>query len=462
MVFSSPVFIFLFLPIVYLSNLLIPKRFSNVLLLVFSLLFYAWGEPLYLFLMIISGIVNYGLARWIDTTTKRKRFYLILAIVFNIGVLGVFKYADFLILSINGLFNSSISLLELPLPIGISFYTFQSLSYVIDVYKKETKVQTNFFSLLLYISFFPQLIAGPIVKYHDIANQIRNRTITVSNTASGLRRFVIGLSKKVLLANAWALVVDTLYALPESEISTLIAWVAAVGYVFQIYFDFSGYSDMAIGLGRMFGFHFKENFNYPLTAVSIQDFWRRWHISLSTWFKLYVYIPLGGNRHGQARAIANRILVFFLTGLWHGASWTFVVWGLYNGLFLLLEQLVFNVKTWPKFIQHTYTLLVVLFGLVLFRAESFTQALFLFQSMLSFSSLTPLAASQLSLWTTPSTFLLFIVSVIAITPWLKSKVTTHQSTAVLGLSSGVLFVLWVACLLSLSANTYNPFIYFRF
>lgn len=462
MVFSSPVFIFLFLPIVYLSNILIPKRFSNVLLLIFSLLFYAWGEPFYLFLMLLSGIINYGLARWIDATTRRKGFYLILAVVFNIGVLGVFKYADFLILTINSLLNSSLTLVELPLPIGISFYTFQSLSYVIDVYKNESKVQTNFFSLLLYISFFPQLIAGPIVKYHDIANQIKNRSVTINNTASGLKRFVIGLSKKVLLANAWALVVDTLYALPNSEISTIVVWVAAVGYVFQIYFDFSGYSDMAIGLGRMFGFHFKENFNYPLTAVSIQDFWRRWHISLSTWFKLYVYIPLGGNRHGQARAVANRIFVFFLTGLWHGASWTFVVWGLYHGMFLLLEQLVFNVKKWPRFIQHTYTLLVVLFGFVLFRAENFTQALFFFQSMFNFSLLTPVAASQLSLWLTPSMIFLLVVSIIAVTPWIKTRTIKYQSTAMQGVSMGVLFVLWIACLLSLSANTYNPFIYFRF
>jgi alginate O-acetyltransferase complex protein AlgI len=462
MVFSSPVFIFLFLPIVYLINLVLPKRFSNAFLLLFSLIFYAWGEPLYVFLMIFSGLINFLLTLSMKEDSNRRKIVLIIAIIFNIGLLGLFKYADFLILTINGILKTSLPLLNLPLPIGISFYTFQTMSYVFDVYNHETSVQRNYFSLLLYITFFPQLIAGPIVQYHDIAKQIESRFVTLDKTAVGLRRFVVGLSKKVLLANAMAIIADTLYALPNSDISTVVAWVGAIAYLFQIYFDFSGYSDMAIGMGEMFGFHFKENFNYPYIATSMQDFWRRWHISLSSWFRLYLYIPLGGNRKGRARAMFNRIFVFFLTGLWHGASWTFVVWGLYHGIFLLLEQTVLQVQQWPKIVQRIYTLLVVLIGFVIFRAESFTQSLIFIQSMFSFSSASALASKELMILITPLSILLFVISAIASTPIMKNiKVKTEGSIASL-LSYGFTIVLWIACLLSLAANTYNPFIYFRF
>jgi alginate O-acetyltransferase complex protein AlgI len=365
-------------------------------------------------------------------------------------------------LTINGILKTSLPLLNLPLPIGISFYTFQTMSYVFDVYNHETSVQRNYFSLLLYITFFPQLIAGPIVQYHDIAKQIESRFVTLDKTAVGLRRFVVGLSKKVLLANAMAIIADRLFALPNSEISTVVAWIASIAYLFQIYFDFSGYSDMAIGMGEMFGFHFKENFNYPYIATSMQDFWRRWHISLSSWFRLYLYIPLGGNRKGKARAMFNRIFVFFLTGLWHGASWTFVVWGLYHGIFLLLEQTVLQVQQWPKIVQRIYTLLVVLIGFVIFRAESFTQSLIFIQSMFSFSSASALASKELMILITPLSILLFVISAIASTPIMKNiKVKTEGSIASL-LSYGFTIVLWIACLLSLAANTYNPFIYFRF
>jgi alginate O-acetyltransferase complex protein AlgI len=462
MVFSSPVFIFLFLPIVYLINLVLPKRFSNGFLLLFSLIFYAWGEPLYVFLMIFSGLINFLLTLSMKEDSNRRKIVLIIAIIFNIGLLGLFKYADFLILTINGILKTSLPLLNLPLPIGISFYTFQTMSYVFDVYNHETSVQRNYFSLLLYITFFPQLIAGPIVQYHDIAKQIESRFVTLDKTAVGLRRFIVGLSKKVLLANAMAIIADTLYALPNSDISTVVAWVGAIAYLFQIYFDFSGYSDMAIGMGEMFGFHFKENFNYPYIATSMQDFWRRWHISLSSWFRLYLYIPLGGNRKGRARAMFNRIFVFFLTGLWHGASWTFVVWGLYHGIFLLLEQTVLQVQQWPKIVQRIYTLLVVLIGFVIFRAESFTQSLIFIQSMFSFSSASALASKELMILITPLSILLFVISAIASTPIMKNiKVKTEGSIASL-LSYGFTIVLWIACLLSLAANTYNPFIYFRF
>lgn len=461
MVFSSPVFIFLFLPIVYLINLVIPKRFSNGFLLIFSLIFYAWGEPLYVFLMIFSGLINYLLALSINGQTGKRKIILIFAVIFNIGILGLFKYADFLILTINGLLRTSLPLLNLPLPIGISFYTFQTMSYVFDVYNNETAVQKNYFSLLLYITFFPQLIAGPIVQYHDIARQIESRFVTLDNTVHGLRRFVVGLSKKVLLANAMAVIADRLFALPNSEISTVIAWFASIAYLFQIYFDFSGYSDMAIGMGEMFGFHFKENFNYPYIATSVQDFWRRWHISLSSWFRLYVYIPLGGNRKGKNRAMFNRVFVFFLTGLWHGASWTFVVWGLYHGLFLLLEQTVLHVRQWPVIVQRLYTLLVVLIGFVIFRAETFSQSLIFIQSMFAFTSASALASKELMILITPLTIVLFAISFIASTPLLKN-IKGYDVGWTSMLSYGFTIVLWIACLLSLAANTYNPFIYFRF
>ncbi len=461
MVFSSPVFIFLFLPIVYLINLVIPKRFSNGFLLIFSLIFYAWGEPLYVFLMIFSGLINYILTLSMGEQSPKRKVILIIAVIFNIGILGLFKYADFLILTVNGVLKTSLPLLNLPLPIGISFYTFQTMSYVFDVYNNETAVQKNYFSLLLYITFFPQLIAGPIVQYHDIARQIESRFVTLDNTVHGLRRFVVGLSKKVLLANAMAVIADRLFALPNSEISTVVAWIASIAYLFQIYFDFSGYSDMAIGMGEMFGFHFKENFNYPYIATSVQDFWRRWHISLSSWFRLYVYIPLGGNRKGKNRAMFNRVFVFFLTGLWHGASWTFVVWGLYHGLFLLLEQTVLHVHQWPVIVQRLYTLLVVLIGFVIFRAETFGQSLIFIQSMFAFTSVSALASKELMILITPFTMVMFAISVIASTPLLKNiKGYDVGWTSVL--SYGFTIVLWIACLLSLAANTYNPFIYFRF
>ncbi|PKM90717.1 MAG: MBOAT family protein [Firmicutes bacterium HGW-Firmicutes-10] len=462
MVFSSPVFIFIFLPIVYLANLIIPKRFSNGFLLFFSLIFYAWGEPLYVFLMIFSAFVNYVLTLWIAKETNWRKIVLIGSIIFNLSIIGVFKYADFLILSVNSLFSTTLPLLNLPLPIGISFFTFQTMSYVFDVYKKETTVQRNYFSLLFYITFFPQLIAGPIVQYHDIASQIESRTVTLDKTSEGLRRFVIGMSKKVLLANAMAIIVDRLYTLPNSQISITVAWIAAIAYLFQIYFDFSGYSDMAIGMGKMFGFHFKENFNYPYIATSMQDFWRRWHISLSSWFRLYLYIPLGGSRKGKSRAMFNRIIVFFLTGLWHGASWTFVIWGLYHGIFLLMEQTFLKVERWPNFVRRAYMLLVVLIGFVIFRAENFTQALIFIKALVTFSLPGAMALKELMILITPLTVGLFVISAIASTPIMKIVKQKTQSTVTSTLSYGFTFALWIACLLSLAANTYNPFIYFRF
>jgi alginate O-acetyltransferase complex protein AlgI len=412
--------------------------------------------------MIFSGLVNYLLTLRMEKESSDRKLSMIGAVIFNIGILGLFKYADFIILTINGLFSTAVAPLDLPLPIGISFYTFQTLSYVFDVYRRETAVQKNYFSLLLYITFFPQLIAGPIVQYHDIAQQIVSRKVTLDKTSHGLKRFVFGLSKKVLLANSMAVIVDRLFALANNDISTSVAWIAAIAYLFQIYFDFSGYSDMAIGMGEMFGFHFKENFNYPYVATSMQDFWRRWHISLSSWFRLYVYIPLGGNRKGKNRALFNRILVFFLTGLWHGASWTFVVWGLYHGLFLLLEQTVLKVHRWPNPVRRIYMLMVVLIGFVIFRSENFTQALVFIQSMFTFNIASVTAAKELMILMTPAAILIFVISVIASTPIAKKIQTQVKTSLSAPVSYGLALVLWIACLLSLAANTYNPFIYFRF
>lgn len=391
MVFSSLTFLCIFLPVVLALYYLLPTlRIRNVLLIAVSLLFYAYGEPVYVLLMIASIIINYIFGRLLGTENKKKRQWILaIAVVINIGLLVVFKYLDMMVQTVNQLCGSEIPLVGLALPIGISFFTFQALSYVIDVYRREVEPQKNLWNVMLYISFFPQLIAGPIVKYHDIQEQIDNRNTDVKEIAEGLRRFIIGLSKKVLISNTMAVTADALFAAGAGELNILSAWIAAIAYMLQIYFDSSGYSDMAIGLGHMFGFRFLENFRYPYISANIQEFWRRWHISLSTWFKEYLYIPLGGNRKGKARTCLNKMIVFFSTGLWHGANWTFVLWGLWHGVFLLFEQ-VCPVKKLPKVLAHIYALLVVCVGFVMFRADTFGQGMFMIGTMFGgweFSSL---------------------------------------------------------------------------
>ncbi len=353
------------------------------------------------------------------------------------------------------------------LPIGISFFTFQALSYVIDVYRGQVKAQKNYGSMLLYISFFPQLIAGPIVKYHDIEQQISNRTTDVKEIAAGFRRFIVGLSKKVLLSNTAALAADAVFAAELSQVNILSAWIGAVSYLFQIYFDFSGYSDMAIGLGHMFGFTFQENFNYPYISGSVQEFWRRWHISLSTWFKEYLYIPLGGNRKGAARTYMNKLIVFFCTGLWHGANWTFVVWGLYHGLFLLLEGIL-PVKKLPRVLGHLYTMLAVCTGFVIFRADTLFQGVSLIGKMFAGMSFGPEAMSFALRQMNPLLVLTLAVCVFASCPvrqWGSRLAERSGGAAELIFRPGsyvCTVVLLVLCMLSLSGGTYNPFIYFRF
>ena len=476
MVFSSLVFLCIFLPVTFLLYYLIPSmKVRNGLLILVSLIFYAYGEPVYVFLIIGSTIFNYVFGLLLDRQWNKeshRRCIMILAVVLNLAFLGVFKYAD-MVLSTLGC-----KTLGLALPIGISFYTFQAMSYVIDIYRGTVKAQKNYFKVLLYISFFPQLIAGPIVKYYDIERQISNRVIDGEEIAKGLRRFIIGLSKKVLISNVVAVVADAVFALKMGQINICSAWIGAIAYMLQIYYDFSGYSDMAIGLGHMFGFTFQENFRHPYSAVSIQDFWRKWHISLSTWFKEYLYIPLGGNRKGRIRTWLNRWIVFFFTGLWHGANWTFVLWGLYHGFFLFLEDLAGKKKepsNQNKFIAeikglvgHIYVLLVVCVGFVVFRADTIMQGVGVIRKMFSGFCFDADRMSLALQQCTPLFLFTVIIAVIGQFPWLQKlqKCLNEKYAKVYGYFEGISYILAVAllilCLLSLSSGTYNPFIYFRF
>ena len=474
MVFSSLEFLCIFLPAVFLLYTVIPNlKIRNILLIIASLVFYAYGEIIYVLLMIFSSILNYACARWVARDPEKKsKAALIVAVVVNLGILGVFKYTGMIVGTFNAVTGLAVPIPEIALPIGISFFTFQALSYVIDVYRGAVGVQKNYLNILLYISFFPQLIAGPIVKYRDINEQITDRHQDIVKIARGMRRFICGLAKKVLIANTMGAVADIMFARELGELSFLSAWLGAIAYLFQIYYDFSGYSDMAIGLGLMFGFEFKENFNYPYSAVSIKDFWRRWHISLSTWFKEYLYIPLGGNRKGKARAALNRLIVFFCTGLWHGASWTFVLWGLWHGLFLLLEEYVPALRKMPKFIGHIYSMLVVVLGFVLFRADTigygFGYIGRMFSGGLTDSSLS-VALGQLTPWF----ILILVAAVIGCAPIrpLADKLRLNLNGSG-ELSTGwkvakiCLYVIAFAglafCILRLSPSGYNPFIYFRF
>lgn len=464
MVFSSLTFLCIFLPVVLALYYLLPTlRIRNILLIAVSLLFYAYGEPVYVLLMIASIIINYIFGRLLGTENKKKRQWILaIAVVINIGLLVVFKYLDMMVQTVNQLSGSEIPLVGLALPIGISFFTFQALSYVIDVYRREVEPQKNLWNVMLYISFFPQLIAGPIVKYHDIQEQIDNRNMDVKEIAEGLRRFIIGLSKKVLISNTMAVTADALFAAGAGELNILSAWIAAIAYMLQIYFDFSGYSDMAIGLGHMFGFRFLENFRYPYISANIQEFWRRWHISLSTWFKEYLYIPLGGNRKGKARTCLNKMIVFFSTGLWHGANWTFVLWGLWHGVFLLFEQ-VCPVKKLPKVLAHIYALLVVCVGFVMFRADTFGQGMFMIGTMFGGWEFSSVQMAIVWEQLTPIFLVTLVVAVFGSAPLIPKAaeaclVRENLRKPATYFSYMASFVLLILCMLSLSSGTYNLFI----
>lgn len=480
MVFSSIVFLCAFMVGVFLLYLVVPSlKAKNALLIVVSLAFYAYGEPVYVFLMLGSSLMNYLFALWMGRTPKGKHSEgkslpaVALAVAANLGLLVVFKYSGMIVDTVNGLFALSLPAPSISLPIGISFFTFQALSYVVDVYRGTVQVQRNFFYVLLYISFFPQLIAGPIVKYRDIEEMIIDRRQDVDDIAHGMRRFICGLAKKVLIADTMGQVVDVMFNTPTSELTILTAWLGAIAYIFQIYYDFSGYSDMALGLGKMFGFRFKENFNYPYSALNVQDFWRRWHISLSTWFKEYLYIPLGGNRKGKGRAVLNRLTVFFLCGLWHGASWTFVIWGLWHGLFLLIEEYVPVLKRLPKFAGHIYTLLVVTLGFVLFRADTIGYAMGYFGSMFFGFDFSQANMALFFAQMTPWFLVMLVAAIIGCGPIVpmanKVREAIYNPAGAVGAWKAVSVILYVLaliglawCIVRLSSGGYHPFIYFRF
>lgn len=470
MVFSSAVFLFAFLPITYLINWLCPRiTAKNIALTIASLIFYAYGEPFAVLLMIGSIICNYIMGRFM-TSERLKKPMLVFSVIFNVAVLVVFKYLTFLVTLLNDVTGLAMPVPHIALPIGISFFTFQAMSYVIDVYKNPELEERNLLNVFLYISFFPQLIAGPIIRFEDVARQIKKRYITLDKTFYGVRRFIFGLAKKVLIANTMGEIADMAFAVKGSDLTMPVAWAGALCYVLQIYFDFSGYSDMAIGLGKIFGFDFKENFNYPFSAGSIQDFWHRWNISVSTWFKEYVYIPLGGNRKGRMRTNINRIIVFFLTGLWHGANLTFVVWGLIHGFFLLMEGNnvipVKKAKSIPlKALCHVYTMLVVILTFVIFRADTLSDAANFIGRMFAGSLSVGTGAEVIGAFS-PYVILIFILGCLFSVPvipkiriWLEEKGKSGISVSA---SAVVSLGLLAMCVMRLASSTYNPFIYFRF
>ena len=469
MVFSSLVFLFLFLPIVIGIYYLIPTRtYKNLWLFVTSLFFYAWGEPIYISIMIVSIFNDFFCAQLVEKernkgNTGRARFFFILSLSINLGLLFFFKYAGFLIENINALFHLSLSAHKLALPIGISFYTFQTMSYSIDVYMGHVKVQKNFLTMAAYVTMFPQLIAGPIVRYITVEEELTHRTESLEMASYGLRRFIIGLGKKVIIANQMGMIADTIYNSAYGTPGTIMLWLAAIAYTFQIYFDFSGYSDMAIGLGRIFGFHFLENFNYPYISTSITDFWRRWHISLSTWFKDYVYIPLGGNRKWIYR---NILIVWMLTGLWHGASWNYVFWGLYYGVLLIAEKLLLHkvLNKVPKVLRHIYTLLIVVVGWVIFRLEDASQ---LFDALKGMFRYTGTSRSDLlfiyqdMLYAIP----FLILAVFASTPLTQrfmARIEAQDNPVFKVLLDISIIGILMVSIVFLVGEKFNPFIYFRF
>ena len=433
----------------------------NLILLVFSLVFYGWGEPKYVYLMIATILMFYGTGIGVgrSKTVFWKKFWVVVAVVLSLGLLAIFKYADFFISSINSVTGLNITLLKLALPIGISFYTFQSLSYTIDVYRGDTQVQYNPINFGAYVALFPQLIAGPIVRYVDVARELNHRTHSWEKVTLGLRRFLIGLGKKILIANQLGELTEIFRA--SGEKSVLFFWIYAIAFSLHIYFDFSGYSDMAIGLGKMFGFHFIENFNYPYMSKSIAEFWRRWHMSLGTWFRDYVYIPLGGNRVSKGRWIFNTLVVWMLTGLWHGAAWNFVLWGLLYAAFLLLEKFVPFLLKMPTILRRTYTLLIVALGFVLFNATDLSQALSDVGGMFGFAGV-PLVTQQ-TLYYLRSYGVLFVVAFIGATPLVKTlaEKVEHKPIGAI-LEPVVTVLLLVVCTAYLVDGSFNPFLYFRF
>jgi alginate O-acetyltransferase complex protein AlgI len=482
-VFSSPLFLFLFLPVVLTVYFLLRGlRARNTWLLLVSLLFYAWGEIGFILLLLVSTLINFGLGKWVERNedvSKRKKAVAV-AVIVNVGFLAFFKYAGLVVTSLNvPLKLLGIAVMPVPhiaLPIGISFFTFHALSYIIDIYRRKWRAARDPRDVALYIFFFPQLVAGPILRWNAIAPQLEQRNYNRANFAEGIRRFVGGFAKKMIVANAVALPADQIFALPANELSTPVAWLGVACYTIQIYFDFSGYSDMAVGLGKMFGFQFLENFNFPYTAQSIKDFWRRWHISLSTWFRDYVYIPLGGNRVSAMRNHVNLVAVFFLCGLWHGASWTFAIWGLYHGIFLVLEKTSWGtvLEKLPRPLRHLYVVMMVMMGWVLFRADTFPMAANYFRALFGLAH--PAHAQPFARYSGNEALCALALGIMfSAFQWNKFKAscTRHvsrlpeKSQIVLshfgnGMETILVLALFLISAIWLAGGTYNPFIYFRF
>ncbi len=470
MLFSSITFLFIFLPLTLLLYYLVPFRMKNYVMLAASLIFYAWGEPVYIILMILSIILNYFCGQ--DIYEKRDnaramKMSLMFGVVMNLLILGFFKYYGLLMDTINAILPIDIPYRVLALPIGISFYTFQAMSYLIDVYRKEVKPQENILYFALYISMFPQLIAGPIVRYIDIEEQLKERSINSTKFGEGAMYFIRGLAKKVVLANTFGSVYEQVAAMQMGSFSTLTAWVGAIAYAFQIYFDFGGYSDMAIGLGKMFGFEFLPNFNYPYISKSITDFWRRWHISLSTWFREYVYIPLGGNRCTPSRHILNLLIVWMLTGLWHGAQWNFMFWGLYYGVILILEKYLWGskIEKLPSAVQHIYAFVLVLFGWVFFFSPTLGYAGQYLKVMFGIGAKG--IFDKQGFFIIFTNWLLIVIAVLASAPrgykLLKKITGCWQSEEVRAIVTCAVYIaMFLLCIAFLVTETYNPFLYFRF
>ena len=463
MVFSSVTFLFYFLPIVLIIYYLVPNKYKNAVLLISSFVFYFYGEPKNIYIMILSIIFTYFFGVLIDKYkgTKYAKIFLISAISISIGLLIYFKYADFIIKNINLWLSNKLDLIHVILPIGISFYTFQIISYIVDVYRGEAKVQKNIFKLATYVSLFPQLIAGPIVRYTTIENQLNNREYNMKNFAIGVRRFIIGLGKKVMIANVIGNLISIFSA--SGEKSVLFYWLYAISVMLQIYFDFSGYSDMAIGLGKMFGFEFLENFNYPYIATSITDFWRRWHISLSTWFRDYVYIPLGGNRVNKLKWLRNIIIVWLLTGLWHGAEWNFVIWGLYFGILLIIEKIILLkcLKNTPKIINRIYTLFIVMISFIIFNGDGISTILENIGGLFGIANI-PLITNE-SIYYLKSYAIVIIVGIIGATPICKKIANKERLKKIINIIEPICLLLILVISTSYIVDgSFNPFLYFRF
>ena len=462
MVFTSINFLYYFLPTVLILYFIVPKKYKNLLLLISSLLFYFYGEPKYIILMIIEIVLAYFEARLIEKYKSKEIF--IFSIFIHVLLLCIFKYTNFLITNINGIFNTNISLLNIVLPIGISFYTFQIISYLVDVYKEKVKAQKNFISLATYVSLFPQLIAGPIVRYETINDELDNRKQTFNDFSSGISRFIIGLSKKVLIANILGELCNIFIL--SNEKTVLFYWIYGISYSLQIYFDFSAYSDMAIGLGRMFGFHFMENFDYPYISKSITEFWRRWHISLSSWFKDYVYIPLGGSREGTFKLIRNILIVWLLTGLWHGSEWTFILWGMFIGILLVIEKLLLNkyIEKLPSIVRRIYTLFIIMISFIIFSGSNINES---FNNIVGLFNFSNPFINKFTIHYLKDYGLVLIIATFLSTPILKNTIIKLKENKKINniiniLDIIVLLILLVIVTSYLIDSSYNPFLYFRF